>query len=230
MIGECYALPPYEYTKAAEIILVFETDREAVAALLPEPLQPAARTYGSIRVMRHALGVFGPYTGVYLAVTAEFRGRPTVHIVTGVKTDFAGTAAGRELWGLPLQMGSVTMEWHGEVLQVEVGRTPGLPLATLALQLVSRTEPRAGGDWLTTAASVLPTFTAAAPDHALIGLATDHSYDDAAMWDAHGVLELHRGTPRDDWSSIPVGRIVRTTYMTGGRSVLHAGEILATWR
>jgi acetoacetate decarboxylase len=228
MIGQCYAPPPYHYSKAEEVIVVFETDPEAIAPMLPQPLKVEDRTFGSVRVMRHALGVFGPYSGVYLGVTARFRDQQVVHILTGVKTEFAGIAAGRELWGLPLQLGSVEMSWCGELLKVDVGRSSDTPLARILLQLTDRLKP-AVSDLLSTTSAAVPTFEDPGREHVLVGLRTEHTYEGAELWGAEASLELYRGSQRDDWSSVPIRRVVRATYMAGGKSVLHAGRVLAKW-
>ena len=97
---------------AEEITIVFRTDREVLER---PPSYPEAawkslalRSLGSCATPR---STFGPYIGVYLGAPALFEDQPVFHLFTGMKTDFGGTVAGREVLGMPLQLGDVEMGW-----------------------------------------------------------------------------------------------------------------------
>ena len=109
------------------------------AALPPVLKPPGSRSLAVARVMRHARSTFGPYIGVYLGAPALFEDRPVFHLFSGLKTDFSGTVAGREVWGMPLQQGDVEMGWHGDVLTVTAGR--GIDFVRMSVRLEHRVEP-----------------------------------------------------------------------------------------
>src|SRR5205814_1540833 len=126
-IGHAFGEPPFHYTKGEEVTVLFETDAEVLEELLPPPLQLGRRPIAVFRVMRHARSTFGPYTGVYLGAIARLGEETVFHLFTGLKTDFAGAVAGREIWGMPLQFGHVEMGWQGDVLRIQVGRSANMP-------------------------------------------------------------------------------------------------------
>src|SRR5207302_7511447 len=106
LIGHSFGDPPYHYDRAEEITVVFRTDRDVLEAVLPPVLKPlGGRGLAVARVMRHARSTFGPYIGVYLGAPALLDDQPVFHLFSGMKTDFNGTIAGREVWGMPLQHG-----------------------------------------------------------------------------------------------------------------------------
>src|SRR6478735_5488829 len=104
LIGSSFGEPPYYYDKGEEITVVFRTDRDVIAPLLPPVLTlPEGPAIGVLRAVHHIRSSFGPYIGVYLAVRAQLNGELVQHCLTGMKTNFAGAVAGREIWGMPLQ-------------------------------------------------------------------------------------------------------------------------------
>ena len=225
-IGRAYGEPPYHYSRDIELNVLFATTAEAVAPLLPPPLRLGDRATGYLRVVRHRLSPFGPYTGAYLGVVADFEGRTVGHMLTGVKTDFAGAAAGREVWGMPLQLGEVDMAWHGEVLGITVRRS-GAELARVSVQLEARAE-RTGRPTLATFASAADPAVDGAGMR-LVGVESEGDPTGSESWSAAVRIAPFGGTPTDDWSAIPVGRVLRASVLVGGRILLPRGRTLARW-
>jgi hypothetical protein len=179
--------------------------------------------------MRHARSTFGPYTGVYLGVPALLENsQPVFHLVTGMKTDFSGTAAGREVWGMPLQMGDVSMGWHGEILTITVGRR-GVDFAHVMLRLVRRVEAPASRVTMGTFATRRQAFEKDSTDHVLVGLRGQTDWSEVRHWKATASLKLVGGEPGDDWSIFPVHEVVEARYNTGGYDTLNRGVVLADW-
>jgi hypothetical protein len=227
-IGHAYRKPPFHYTKGEEVTILFETDREVLETLLPPPLRVGRRALAVFRVMRHARSTFGPYTGVYLGAIAVFEDETVFHLFTGLKTDFAGTVAGREIWGMPLQLGHVVTAWEGDVLRLQVGRTPDVPLAEGVVHLTGRTAgPKRAVP--STYEVGRPTFDSEPVENLLVELVSEGSTEGAEFWAAEGSLRLHGTDPRDDWSLLPVLRVVDVSYSAGGTTVLNYGRVKARW-
>ena len=228
-IGHSFGDPPYHYERGEEITIVFRTDREVLEAVLPPVLAPLGRrSLAVVRVMRHAASTFGPYIGVYVGAPALFDDQPVFHLLSGLKTDFSGTVAGREAWGMPLQQGDVTMDWTGDVLNVVAGRH-GVDFVRLSVRLECRTDPPKARPTMGTFATRRQVFEKDSTDHVLIGLKSEADLSATRHWKASSVLKLVGGDPGDDWSIFPVHEIVDTRYNTSGRDTLNRGVVLAEW-
>jgi hypothetical protein len=215
-MGDAYAAPPYTYVRAHDVGVVFTTDAEAVAAVLPEGLTVAEPARGLIRFVQQEFSPFGAYRGVYLSVFARYGDETVVYGVAGMKSEFTGVIAGREIWGMPLKYGDVRMTWHDNVVSCVAERVPGSPLCRLAARLGT------------------PRDSQPAPMAALY-----------RRWLPGGSAELVRATTEergggtgfritatvafasvadDDWGALPVRGIVGGRYTRGGSSVLGTGE------
>jgi Acetoacetate decarboxylase (ADC) len=229
LIGHSFGDPPYHYDRAEELTVVFRTDADVLKSVLPPVLKPlGARSLAVARVMRHARSTFGPYIGVYLGAPAVLDDQPVFHLFSGLKTDFSGTVAGREVWGMPLQMGDVAMGWQGDVLNVVAGRR-GVDFVRFSVRLECRAEPPTEKAVLGTFATRRQVFEKDSTDHVLIGLPAESDLSETKHWKASSVLKLVGGDPGDDWSIFPVHEIVETRYNTGGTTTLNRGVVLAEW-
>jgi acetoacetate decarboxylase len=179
--------------------------------------------------MRHARSTFGPYIGVYLGVPALLHGsEPVFHLLSGMKTRFSGVVAGREIWGMPLQMGEVSMAWKGDVLRITAGRE-GNDFAHLTVRLVHRIEAPEVRRTMGTFATRRQVFEKDSTDNVLVGLRGELDDTEIRHWKATSVLKLVGGDPGDDWSIFPVLEVVETRYNTGGYDALNRGTIVAEW-
>jgi Acetoacetate decarboxylase (ADC) len=229
LIGHSFGDPPYFYDRAEEVTVVFRTDREVLERVLPPVLKPlGSRGLAVARVMRHARSSFGPYIGVYVGAPALFEDQPVFHLFSGMKTDFSGTVAGREVWGMPLQMGEVTMGWSGDVLNVVAGRQ-GVEFLRLSVRLESRADAPTSRLAMGTFATRRQVFEKDSTEHVLIGLKGEADLRECKHWRASSVLQLVGGGPGDDWSIFPVREVVETRYNTGGYDTLNRGVVLAEW-
>ncbi|WP_280270544.1 acetoacetate decarboxylase family protein [Nocardia wallacei] len=227
-IGKRYHEGPYEYAREWDFLVDFRTDPDAVARLLPDALERDPDSRAWLRVSHHKTSSFGPYIGAYVGVYAQHEQTPVRYIASGLKTDFMGTIAAREIWGLPYGLGTVAAGWRGSTFHCSIFGHSGTRNAEVLLQTTSRqTRARPG---------VAACYTAELRDHCGNLMTTQllkaqNAYDlgGADAWDASASLQLFRGTAIDDWSIIPVGEVVHAEYRTGGNSSLAMASVLAEW-
>jgi hypothetical protein len=205
--------------------VAFRTDRSILEALLPPVLEPM----GSKGIaVHHAQSTFGPYIGVYLGAPALLDDDPVFHLFTGLKTDFRGAVAGREVWGMPLQTGDVAMAAEGGVINVSAGRN-GVEFARMSMRLEHRVEPPEPGPSMGTFATRRQIFDKDPTEHVLVGLKGEADLGSAIHWKATATVKLVGGEPGDDWSILPVGEVLQARYNTGGYDTLNRGVVLAEW-
>ena len=226
-IGKVYGDPPFRYSTDYMIRVAFETDAATVQELLPPVLKTPEQAIGTLMVVRHRYSPFGPYTGVYLGVVASLDGEPVGFGLSGLKDTFSGVAAGRELWGMPLQIGAVEAGWQENVFTVDARRANALPIVSMSVQLTDRrsTEFPAGTGAF---APEAPGFEGH-DQNLLVGVDMTIDYTRAEAWSAMASLKFHAGTPLDDWSRIPVGRLLDCSFVTDVTMDLPRGNVLARW-
>lgn len=228
-IGQSYTEGPYDYTLKDEMLVEWNTDAEVVKSLLPPILsmgQGGAR--GWLRTARRKTTSFGPYTGATIGVYAEHDGVPVRYLLSGVKNDWKGVIAGREIWGMPLSLGTVDMEWQGSVLATRVFGHAGQKLASVNLQTTTRK--------LTPSKSLEARYSVQERDfegnlgkHLLLKAAKIFDAEGVERWEAQATLRLGQGTAIDDWSVLPVLGDVYAEYRTGGKSQLPYAEVVGRW-
>lgn len=230
LIGQSYDDPPYHYERAEEMTVAFRTERSVLEQLLPPVLKPMGSTgMGVLRFIRHAQSTFGPYRAAYLIVPALLGDRPVNHMLSGMKTDFRGVAAGREVWGMPLQVGDVSISHADGIIKASASRN-GVEFARMLLRLEHRIDaPEAGSPSLGTFATRRQVFEKDSTQNVLVGLSGETDLSNTTYWKASASISLSGGEPGDDWSLLPVKEIVNVRYNTDASDALHRGEVLAEW-
>ena len=95
---------PYRFFNREYFIITYRTDPEALAAVVPEPLEvtePIVK-YEFIR-MPDSTG-FGDYTETGQVIPVRFKGEEGVYVHSMYLDDDAPIAGGRELWGFPKKL------------------------------------------------------------------------------------------------------------------------------
>ncbi len=107
---------PYRFFNREYFIITYRTDPEALAAVVPEPLQvtDAIVKYEFIR-MPDSTG-FGDYTETGQAIPVRLDGVDGVYIHSMYLDDDAPIAGGRELWGFPKKRATPKIVVESDVL------------------------------------------------------------------------------------------------------------------
>ncbi len=97
-----YPFGPYRFINREYFVVLYESDRDALRAAVPEPLEPAAENlvaYEWIK-MPDASG-FGDYCESGVVIPCSYQGRHYSFVAQMYLDDEAPIAAGREIWGFP---------------------------------------------------------------------------------------------------------------------------------
>ena len=107
---------PYRFIDREYIIITYRTDPQALAAILPEPLEApeALVKYEFIR-MPNSTG-FGDYTESGQVIPVRFNGEEGGYVHSMYLDDDAPIAGGRELWGFPKKLATPKMSHEGDVI------------------------------------------------------------------------------------------------------------------
>src|SRR5215813_8281850 len=100
---------PYRFYNREYLIITYRTDREALEAVVPEPLtfdEPIVK-YEFIR-MPDSTG-FGDYTETGQVIPVSFKGKQGGYTHAMFLDDHPPIAGGRELWGFPKKLAAPTL-------------------------------------------------------------------------------------------------------------------------
>lgn len=115
---------PVRMRRVEILTIVYETDREAADALIPEPLQLGAPRAALHVYWMHDAEWFGVYgeSAVQIPVRHEASGTTGAYSPLLVVEGDGPVAAGREIYGQPKKAGRITLEAHGDLLVGTVTR------------------------------------------------------------------------------------------------------------
>jgi acetoacetate decarboxylase len=97
-----YPFGPYRFINREYFVVLYESDRDALRAAVPEPLEPAAENlvaYEWIK-MPDASG-FGDYCESGVVIPVSYQGKNYSFVSQMYLDDEAPIAGGREIWGFP---------------------------------------------------------------------------------------------------------------------------------
>jgi acetoacetate decarboxylase len=105
-IAPSYPRGPYRFVRREYLIVIYETDPDALRAALPEPLEPAPGNiaYYAWMKMPDASG-FGDYEESGSGILALYKGQPCKFSVQMYLDDEPPITGGREIWGFPKKYG-----------------------------------------------------------------------------------------------------------------------------
>ena len=107
---------PYRFFNREYFVITYRTDPEALAAVVPEPLEviePIVK-YEFIR-MPDSTG-FGDYTETGQVIPVRLNGEEGAYTHAMYLDDDAPIAGGRELWGFPKKLASPVLSVHTDTL------------------------------------------------------------------------------------------------------------------
>ena len=121
---------PYRFFNREYFIITYRTDPDALAAVVPEPLEVAEPVvkYEFIR-MPDSTG-FGDYTETGQVIPVRFKGEEGVYVHSMYLDDEGPIAGGRELWGFPKKLASA----ENRRRERRAGRHAALRLGALRLR------------------------------------------------------------------------------------------------
>ena len=224
-----YAKTPAQVAKAAEgnpeflqsrvrsIRVVYETDARLAAAVLPRPLEPAARPEVGVTFSHVAMQIRPDFTfeigSTVFGVKARYEGVEGLYPITMPMTAEAAVIAGRETYGEPKKLAEITFTRDGDDVAARVTRM-GMTYLEVRGRLAGALPPRE----LTEHAYCFKAFPSCEKgksfdgDPLLVRLEWHHRHDLVAKVDGELVL---RESPLDPVADLPLRRLVRMEYEEG---------------
>jgi acetoacetate decarboxylase len=191
------------------VTVVWETDIEAIRAVLPPPLEPS-EPLARIRFATVDMGTGIPIFGAgWFGVRARHGSVEGEYALFMPMTTEQATVGGRETFGEPKKIGRVAIDIDGDQVTASFDRM-GFPLAEVrgTLGAAVDNEPKDKVDFYFKC-SLSPDGKGFDAEPALVHVARHEEARDGREID--GVLTLH-DSPLDPIADIPVGRIVSMQF------------------
>ena len=190
----------------------YETDPEAVAAVVPRPLEALAVSEVEIAIASRAGEAVGGH-GAMVGVRVDYDGCPGVMPLVMPGDDEARLLAGRERFGEPGKRAVITLESNEEDVSVEIVRRDVPFLRVSGRRVDELPVMEAAGVSFTFKA-----FPAADPskdfDHDPQLVRSDWRIEPTRTWRLSGGVELWE-SPFDPIAYLPVRRLVGMEYAEG---------------
>ncbi|HSX20622.1 MAG TPA: acetoacetate decarboxylase [Gammaproteobacteria bacterium] len=111
-----YPKGPYRFINREFMIIKYETDLEALRAIVPEPLEVAEPIVSFEFIRMPDSSGFGDYTESGQVIPVTYNGKRGTYSHAMFLDDEAPIAAGREIWGFPKKLGKPKISIEGESL------------------------------------------------------------------------------------------------------------------
>ena len=129
-----YQAPPFYYRDAQSFAVIYETDAEAVADMLPEGAEVDVPALVVTTVVFYPHSTFGPCNEAILGVPCRFQGTPYLYVPHIVVDTVSPLAGGREIWGYPKKLAAISLEDDAELVRGTVERPRGLRILTATMR------------------------------------------------------------------------------------------------
>jgi acetoacetate decarboxylase len=116
LTAPAFPVGPYRFVRREYMIITYRSDPEAIARIVPAPLEPAGDTvkYEFIR-MPDSTG-FGDYTETGQVIPVTYKGARGAYTHAMFLNDEAPIAGGRELWGFPKKLANPVLATDTDTL------------------------------------------------------------------------------------------------------------------
>ncbi|MFO1243149.1 MAG: acetoacetate decarboxylase [Rickettsiales bacterium] len=110
LLGSSYPKGPYRFINREYLIISYQTDKDALRAVVPEPLEPESDIVNfEFMAMPDSSG-FGDYTESGVVIPCLFKGEPVNFTLMMYLDNEPPVTAGREIWGFPKKIGKPKLE------------------------------------------------------------------------------------------------------------------------
>jgi acetoacetate decarboxylase len=237
-----YGPPPYEFRDAEQVSVCFTADAQGLAALLPPGLEVADNpAQCEIRVCNYHWSTFGPFHESYALIRVRDTDGTLYWYLPLIFTDNeAPLAAGREIWGYPKKLATMTWDWgrstdggpSKELLHFNVQRPRGTTLFSVTFMPQRQADPAERHGLPVVSHRYIPSSQAGHPPAAdeLIMVAHPKTLQrDASgavkLWAGQGSISINTRSEIDPWYLLdPI--TVTGGYWQVSDFALPAGQII----
>ncbi len=137
VVGEAVQKPPFYYRNMEMMFVIYRTDEDAAAAMLPDALELDEPALVTIIVAYYGASTFGPYHEAMLSIRARLNGEVVSYYPALFTDNEAPLIGGREIWGFAKKLAKIELRHESEVMMGLVERPTGKRLLTATMRNVT---------------------------------------------------------------------------------------------
>ncbi len=208
-----YQAPPFYYRDVRAMSVVYETEPEAAANMLPEGIELPLPAMANLLVIRYPASTFGPYNEAILGIQCRWQETGHLYIAHIVVDTVPPLVGGREIWGFPKKIAKIDFSQDQELLTGSVERPEGTRLFGAAMRPERPLEVQDAPGGGSLSLRVIPS-----PEEgqgpSLAELIQTPSVDRRTQeaWTGPATLRYEAASALDPWHALPVVKIVAGTY------------------
>jgi acetoacetate decarboxylase len=213
-----YQPPPYHCRNVQAIAIAFETDADAALAAIPAPLTLREPATAALSFYDYPWSTFGPYREAILGLVVAYKDKPLVYIQQIMVDTEPPMLAGREIWGFPKKLASITYETERDMIYGTMKRPAGIRLASAVVRPERPERPAPSDVKPISDAASLRIIPAADPEAnrplcaELVETNVEITLHEA--WEGTGSVAFAEHSTLDPWDRFPVKRILKATHMS----------------
>lgn len=137
VVGEAVQKPPFYYRNMEMMFVIYRTDEDGAAAMLPDALELDEPALVTIIVAYYGASTFGPYHEAMLSIRARLNGEVVSYYPALFTDNEAPLIGGREIWGFAKKLAKIEVRHESEVMMGLVERPTGKRLLTATMRNVT---------------------------------------------------------------------------------------------
>lgn len=212
-----YQKPPFYFSDVHAISIHYETDEDALAALLPDALELPDAPTATLMFVKYPFSTLGPYEETILGINCSHEGQDRFYIPHIVLNADAPLAAGREVYGYPKKLADITFSEGPEGRVGHMARPAGNPIVSAGMRPEEPvTIPDAlkglAVDTYTLALRTIPSPVEG--DSATVAqlIEINSTMTVKEVWNGPGWAKYHSASALDPWHKLDVRHVVSSTY------------------
>lgn len=212
-----YHKPPFHFRDVHAISINYETDEEALLALLPDALELPETPTATLMFIKYPFSTLGPYEETILGIPCLLNGEERFYIPHIVLNSDAPLAAGREIYGYPKKLADIEISESSDGVIGQMARPAGNLICSAGMrpQEPVPIPPELIGtptDTWSLALRVIPDPGEGARPSVAQLVETNTKMSVREIWTGPGWAKYHSASSLDPWHKLDVRRVVSSTY------------------
>ena len=208
-----YPAPPLRFQDAQFVVLTYETDADAAAAVLPAGLTLPLPAVATVTMAHYPSSSVGTYTEAIQQIQCAWEGQRRSYVSKILLDNDAAIAAGREIYGFPKKHAFVELKRAGGEFTGTLERPQGHRLLSITMTLQRSIQvPAEQGEGGTLALRVIPNAEDSAQPSIAELVETKMLTTVKEAWTGLGSLEFGPPSEADPWSALPVRTLLGASH------------------
>ncbi|MBN1613737.1 MAG: acetoacetate decarboxylase family protein [Deltaproteobacteria bacterium] len=206
-----FAKPPIYYKHAESITITYETDPDAAVRLLPEGLLLPEPATAILVFAKYPFSTFGPYEETILLIPCLFNDELKVYIAHIMVNSDIPQTAGREIWGYPKKLATITFHKEYDLIFAKMERPEGNTICSAGIRPETPSEDMMGGVGIL-GLRVIPNPEKEAPPSLAELIEIPQVGTVHESWSGPGWALFHNASDLEPWHKLKIKQILGANY------------------